>query len=153
MSKVVAIAGATGAVGEVLAAGARGAGLPRLRAAPPGQRALGGHDGRPSGARPFEVREAAPEAFDGVDFVFFAATGCALEGACARGRTARRRRHRQVQHLAHGPEGAAGHPRGERRGRRAQHEGIIASPNCTTIGVRDGARAPAARGRPAQRWW
>jgi aspartate-semialdehyde dehydrogenase len=72
--RTVAVVGATGAVGEVVLR------LLEERRFPVGElRALASERSAgtsvPFAGRQVEVQEARPEAFEGVDFVFFAATG------------------------------------------------------------------------------
>jgi aspartate-semialdehyde dehydrogenase len=130
--RVVAVVGATGAVGEVLLevleerrfpvgelrllASERSAGI-RVRCA----------------GREHEVREAKPEAFDGVDFAFFAATGAlsktlapevAKRGGIAIDKSNTWRMDPEVPLVV--PE--------INPGDLEKHRGIVAGPNCTTIG-------------------
>lgn len=128
----VAVVGATGAVGEVVLD------LLAARRFPVGElRALA--SGRSAGLRvPFagrqvEVQEARPEAFDGVDFAFFAATGSlskelapevAKRGGVAIDKSSTWRLDANVPLVV--PEINADALEKQR--------GIVACPNCTTIG-------------------
>ncbi len=129
----VGIVGATGAVGEVLLRVLEERALPIdcLRALASARSA-----GQKLSFRgdELEVAEARPEAFDGLDLVFFAATGslsrelapAAVErGAVVIDKSGTWRMDERVPLVV--PEVNA----------RAldSHEGIIASPNCTTVGI------------------
>jgi aspartate-semialdehyde dehydrogenase len=130
--KTVALVGATGAVGEVLLEVLAERGFPvgelRLLAS---ERSAGttlrfaGHD--------HPVREVKPEAFDGVDFAFFAATGAlskelapevARRGGIAIDKSNTWRMDPEVPLVVPeiNPEALE------------KHRGIVACPNCTTIG-------------------
>jgi len=130
--RTVAIVGATGAVGEVL--------LDVLaeRRFPVGElRALASERSAGSSVRfrgaEVPVELARPEAFDGADFVFFAATGAlskdfapeaARRGAVAIDKSGTWRMDPRVPLVV--PEVNAN--------AIERHEGIISCPNCTTIG-------------------
>ena len=131
--RTVAIVGATGAVGEVSVGGPGGAPLSGRRAAAAGQRAVGRYDGALRGYRDVAVELARPEALDGADFVFFAATGslskdlapeAARRGAVAIDKSGTWRMDPKVPLVI--PEV---NPDALER-----HEGIVSCPNCTTIG-------------------
>ena len=129
---VVAAVGATGAVGEVLLR------VLEERRFPVGElRALASE--RSVGTRlrfrdqELAVEAARPEAFEGVDLVFFAATGslskelapeAARRGAIVIDKSATWRLHEEVPLVIPEVNGAA----------VEKHSGIIACPNCTTIG-------------------
>jgi len=130
--KVVAIVGATGAVGEVLRDVLEEREFPvgELRALA-SQRSVG-TTVRFAG-RDVPVALAAPEAFDGVDFAFFAATGSlsktlapevARRGGVAIDKSSTWRMDDQVPLVV--PE--------INPGALEKHRGIVACPNCTTIG-------------------
>ena len=72
--RTVAIVGATGAVGEVLLRVLEERDFPVSELRPLASERSAGTAVRFRG-EPIEVRQAVPEAFDGADFVFFAATG------------------------------------------------------------------------------
>jgi aspartate-semialdehyde dehydrogenase len=128
----VAVVGATGAVGEVVLR------LLAERRFPVGElRALA--SGRSAGSkvrfagREVEVREARPEAFDGVDFAFFAATGSlskelapevAKRGGVAIDKSSTWRLDPNVPLVV--PE--------INPDALEKQRGIVACPNCTTIG-------------------
>src|SRR5262245_22158744 len=128
----VAVVGATGAVGEVVLS------LLAERRFPVGElRALA--SGRSAGSRvrfagrDVEVREARPEAFDGVDFAFFAATGAlskelapevARRGGVAIDKSSTWRLDENVPLVV--PE--------INPDALEKQRGIVACPNCTTIG-------------------
>ncbi len=128
--KVVAILGATGAVGEVLL------GVLEQRAFPVRElRALASQ--RSAGTtvtfrgQAVPVQLATPDAFDGVDFAFFAATGelsktfgpeVAKRGGIAIDKSATWRMDPNVPLVIPEVNGAA----------VEKHRGIIANPNCTT---------------------
>jgi aspartate-semialdehyde dehydrogenase len=128
--RVVAIAGATGAVGEVLLR------ILEQREFPISElRALASERSAGTTVRfrgkdlPVEI--ARPEAFDGVDFAFFAATGAlakelapevAKRGGIAIDKSNTWRMDPQVPLVIPEINGAA----------LEKHQGIIASPNCTT---------------------
>jgi aspartate-semialdehyde dehydrogenase len=130
--RTVAVVGATGAVGEVVLR------LLEERRFPVGElRALASE--RSAGTtvafagRQIEVAEARPEAFEGVDFVFFAATGglskelapeVAKRGGVAIDKSSTWRLDDQVPLVV--PEVNAAD--------LEKHRGIVACPNCTTIG-------------------
>ncbi len=130
--KTVAVVGATGAVGEVVLR------LLAERNFPVGElRALASH--RSAGThvkfdgREIEVQEATPEAFNGVDFAFFAATGglsktlapeVAKRGGVAIDKSATWRLDEQVPLVV--PE--------INPDDLDKHKGIVSCPNCTTIG-------------------
>jgi aspartate-semialdehyde dehydrogenase len=130
--RTVAVVGATGAVGEVVLQ------LLAERRFPVGElRALA--SGRSAGSqvrfagREVEVREARPEAFEGVDFAFFAATGSlskelapevAKRGGVAIDKSSTWRLDPNVPLVV--PE--------INPDALEKHRGIVACPNCTTIG-------------------
>ena len=130
--RTVAVVGATGAVGEVVLQ------LLAERRFPVGElRALA--SGRSAGSkvrfagREVEVREARPEAFDGVDFAFFAATGSlskelapevAKRGGVAIDKSSTWRLDPNVPLVV--PE--------INPDALDKQRGIVACPNCTTIG-------------------
>jgi aspartate-semialdehyde dehydrogenase len=129
--RVVAIVGVTGAVGEVLLRVLEERCFPmaELRALA-SERSLGSRI-RFRG-RDVAVEQVRPEAFDGADFVFFAATGelsrelapeVARRGGIAIDKSSTWRLDPQVPLVVP-----------EINGRAVQkHQGIIACPNCTTI--------------------
>lgn len=130
--RVVAIVGATGAVGEVLleVLAERRFPVGELRALASERSA--GQSVRFAG-RDITVREARPEAFEGADFVFFAATGslskdlapeAARRGAIVIDKSNTWRMDASVPLVV--PEV---NPQA-----LADHAGIISCPNCTTIG-------------------
>jgi aspartate-semialdehyde dehydrogenase len=130
--KVVAIVGATGAVGEVLRDVLEERKFPvgELRALA-SQRSVG-TTVRFAG-RDVPVALAAPEAFDGVDFAFFAATGSlsktlapevARRGGVAIDKSNTWRMDDQVPLVVPEINPSA----------LEKHRGIVACPNCTTIG-------------------
>jgi aspartate-semialdehyde dehydrogenase len=130
--RVVAVVGATGAVGEVLLE------VLAERSFPVGElRALA--SGRSAGTKvrfkgqDVEVREALPSEFDGVDFAFFAATGTlskelapevAKRGGVAIDKSSTWRMDAEVPLVV--PE--------VNPDALEKHRGIVACPNCTTIG-------------------
>ena len=128
----VAVVGATGAVGEVLLR------VLQERRFPLGELRLLASE-RSAGRRmefageSIEVREAVPEAFDGMDFVFFAATGAlskslapevARRGGIAIDKSSTWRMDREVPLVVPEINPAA----------LEKHRGIVSCPNCTTIG-------------------
>jgi aspartate-semialdehyde dehydrogenase len=128
----VAVVGATGAVGEVVLRllAERRFPVGELRALASGRSA--GHKVRFAG-RDVEVAEARPEAFDGVDFAFFAATGSlskelapevAKRGGVAIDKSSTWRLDPNVPLVVPeiNPEALE------------KQRGIVACPNCTTIG-------------------
>jgi aspartate-semialdehyde dehydrogenase len=130
--RVVAVVGATGAVGEVLFEVLEERGFPvgELRALASERSA--GTKVRFAG-REHEVRQVRPEAFDGVDFAFFAATGAlskelapevARRGGVAIDKSNTWRMDPEVPLVV--PE--------INPGDLEKHRGIVAGPNCTTIG-------------------
>lgn len=130
--RTVAVVGATGAVGEVVLQ------LLAERGFPVGElRALASE--RSAGktvvfaGREVVVQEARPEAFDGVDFAFFAATGnlsktlapeVAKRGGVAIDKSGTWRMNDDVPLVVPEINPAA----------LEKHKGIVACPNCTTIG-------------------
>ncbi len=130
--KSVAIVGATGAVGEVLLHVLEERRFPVRELRPLASARSTGASVRFAG-RSVEVQEARPEAFDGVDFVFFAATGslskelapeAVRRGAIVIDKSSTWRMDDTVPLVV--PEVNAD--------ALAAHEGIVACPNCTTIG-------------------
>jgi aspartate-semialdehyde dehydrogenase len=130
--KVVAVVGATGAVGEVLleVLAERNFPIRELRALASGRSA--GTKVRFAG-REVEVREAVPAEFDGVDFAFFAATGAlskdlapevAKRGGVAIDKSNTWRMDPEVPLVV--PE--------INPDALEKHRGIVSCPNCTTIG-------------------
>jgi aspartate-semialdehyde dehydrogenase len=130
--RTVAIVGATGAVGEVLlqVLAERRFPVGELRPLASGRSA--GTTVRFAG-RDLLVREATPAAFDGADFVFFAATGAlskelapevARRGGVAIDKSNTWRMDREVPLVV--PE--------INPDALEKHRGIVACPNCTTIG-------------------
>jgi aspartate-semialdehyde dehydrogenase len=131
--RVVAIAGATGAVGEVLLRILEQRAFPISELRPLASERSAGTSITFRGKKlPVEV--ARPEAFDGVDFAFFAATGAlakelapevAKRGGIAIDKSNTWRMDPQVPLVIPEINGAA----------VEKHQGIIASPNCTTTPV------------------
>ena len=130
--KSVAIVGATGAVGEVLLHVLEERRFPVRELRPLASARSTGASVRFAG-RSVEVREARPEAFDGVDFVFFAATGslskelapeAVRRGAIVIDKSSTWRMDDTVPLVV--PEANAD--------ALAAHKGLVACPNCTTIG-------------------
>jgi len=129
---VVAVVGATGAVGEVLLEILAQRGFPLGELKPLASERSVGTTIRFRG-KPYEVQLAEPAAFDGVDFVFFAATGnlsrelapeAAKRGAVAIDKSSTWRMDPTVPLVV--PEI---NPQA-----LLDHRGIVACPNCTTIG-------------------
>lgn len=129
---VVAVVGATGAVGEVLLDILAQRDFPVGELKPLASERSVGTTVRFRG-KPYAVQLAEPAAFDGVDFVFFAATGtlsrdlapeAAKRGAIAIDKSSTWRMDPAVPLVV--PEI---NPQALR-----DHRGIIACPNCTTIG-------------------
>src|SRR5712691_2495959 len=130
--KSVAIVGATGAVGEVLLRVLEERRFPVRELRPLASARSTGASVRFAG-RSVEVQEARPEAFDGVDFIFFAATGslskelapeAVRRGAIVIDKSSTWRMDATVPLVVPEVNAAA----------LAAHEGIVACPNCTTIG-------------------
>jgi aspartate-semialdehyde dehydrogenase len=130
--KTIAIVGATGAVGEVLLQVLEERDFPVDELRPLASERSAGTTVRFDG-RDIPVDLARPEAFDGADFVFFAATGtlskelapeAARRGAIAIDKSSTWRMTPTVPLVVPevNPQALAG------------HQGIIACPNCTTIG-------------------
>lgn len=129
----VAVVGATGAVGEVLLALLEERALPVGQLRPLASRRSAGQQVCFRG-RPIAVEEARPEAFDGVDLVFFAATGAlsrslapeaVRRGAVVIDKSSSWRMDPAVPLVVPEVNGDA----------LEGHRGIIASPNCTTTGI------------------
>ncbi|MCP5060421.1 MAG: aspartate-semialdehyde dehydrogenase [bacterium] len=130
--RTVAVVGATGAVGEVVLR------LLAERSFPVGElRALASERSAgttvPFAGRDITVQEARPEAFDGVDFAFFAATGglsktlapeVAKRGGVAIDKSNTWRLNDEVPLVV--PE--------INPDALEKHKGIVSCPNCTTIG-------------------
>jgi aspartate-semialdehyde dehydrogenase len=130
--RVVAVVGATGAVGEVLLEVLAQRTFPIRELRLLASERSAGSTVRFAG-RDIEVREAVPDAFEGVDFVFFAATGslskdlapdAARRGAVVIDKSSTWRMDEGVPLVV--PEI---NPQALTR-----HRGIVACPNCTTIG-------------------
>jgi aspartate-semialdehyde dehydrogenase len=131
-AKTVAVVGATGAVGEVLLEVLEERRFPVGELRPLASERSAGTTVRFAG-RDVEVREAKAEAFDGVDFAFFAATGAlsktlapevARRGGVAIDKSSTWRMDPEVPLVIPevNPEALE------------KHRGIVACPNCTTIG-------------------
>ncbi len=129
--KVVAIVGATGAVGQVLLRVLEERDFPVAELRPLASERSAGTAVQ-FGGQALEVRQAVPGALDGVDFVFFAATGAlsrelapeaVRRGAVAIDKSAVWRMDPKVPLVV--PEVNADAV--------AEHQGIISCPNCTTI--------------------
>ena len=129
---VVAIVGATGAVGGVLLRVLEERRFPVAELRPLASERSVGRTVRFAG-RDVEVQIARPEAFDGVDFAFFAATGglsktlapeVAKRGGVAIDKSSTWRLDDQVPLVV--PE--------INPGDLDKHKGIVSCPNCTTIG-------------------
>jgi aspartate-semialdehyde dehydrogenase len=131
--RVVAVVGATGAVGEVLLRVLEERRFPvaELRALASERSASAGARVRFAG-REHAVAEVRPEAFDGVDFAFFAATGSlsrelapevARRGGIAIDKSNTWRMDPQVPLVVPEVNGGA----------VEKHQGIVSCPNCTTI--------------------
>lgn len=129
----IAVVGATGAVGEVLFEILSERGFPTGEIRPLASAKSVGRKIRIGGVER-EVLEARPEAFEGVDLVFFAATGALSRElapeAVARGAVVIDKsntwRMDETVPLVVPEVNAADLDR---------HQGIVASPNCTTVGV------------------
>jgi aspartate-semialdehyde dehydrogenase len=130
--KVVAIVGATGAVGEVLLDVLRERHFPVRDLRPLASERSAGQTIR-YGDDEVPVQLATAEAFKGVDFVFFAATGslskelapeAVKRGAIVIDKSSTWRLDENVPLVVPEVNGAA----------LATHRGIVACPNCTTIG-------------------
>jgi aspartate-semialdehyde dehydrogenase len=129
--RVVAIVGATGAVGEVLLRVLEERNFPVSELRPLASERSAGTKVRFRGAElPVEV--ARPEAFEGVDFAFFAATGelsktlgpeVAKRGGIAIDKSSSWRMHPDVPLVIPEVNGAA----------VEKHKGLISCPNCTTM--------------------
>jgi len=128
----VAVVGATGAVGGVVLRllAERGFPVGELRALA-SERSAGTHVRFQE--REVEVEQVRPEAFDGMDFVFFAATGglsrelapeVARRGGVAIDKSSTWRLEEEVPLVVPEVNAAA----------LEKHRGIVACPNCTTIG-------------------
>jgi aspartate-semialdehyde dehydrogenase len=131
-AKVVAIVGATGAVGEVLLEVLRERRFPVRELRPLASERSAGQFVR-FGDDEVAVQLAAPEAFSGVDFVFFAATGslskqlapeAVKRGAVVIDKSSTWRLNEDVPLVIPEVNGQA----------LAASKGIVACPNCTTIG-------------------
>ena len=129
----IAVVGATGAVGEVLFDVLEERGFPTGEIRPLASANSAGRKIRIGGVDR-EVLEARPEAFEGVDLVFFAATGAlsrdlapeaVARGAVVIDKSNTWRMDESVPLVV--PEVNAAD--------LDRHQGIIASPNCTTVGV------------------
>ena len=130
--RVVAVAGATGAVGAVLLRVLEERRFPVAELRPLASERSAGTTVRFRG-EDRAVAVARPEAFDGVDFAFFAATGSlsaelapevASRGGVAIDKSSTWRMHEEVPLVV--PEVNADAVE--------KHQGIISCPNCTTIG-------------------
>lgn len=129
----IAVVGATGIVGQALLRLLEARRFPAMRVLPlASARSAGEHI--TFRGEPLVVETARPEAFEGVDLVFFAATGelsrtlapeAVRRGAVVIDKSATFRMHADVPLVV--PEINAG--------TATAHSGIIASPNCTTIGL------------------
>ena len=130
--RVVAIVGATGAVGEVLLRVLEERSFPIRELRPlASERSVGSRVA--FAGRDLPVELARPEAFEGADFVFFAATGSlskdlapevASRGGIAIDKSSTWRLHDDVPLVIPEINGEA----------VEKHRGIIACPNCTTVG-------------------
>jgi len=129
----IAVVGATGAVGEVLFDVLEERGFPAREIRPLASRRSAGRKLRIGGVDR-EVLEARPEAFEGVDIVFFAATGAlsrdlapeaVARGAIVIDKSNTWRMDDSVPLVVPEVNAFA----------LDAHQGIIASPNCTTVGV------------------
>ncbi len=129
--RVVAIVGATGAVGEVLLRVLEQRSFPVGELRPLASERSAGTT-VPFAGRDIEVRVAEPKAFDGADLVFFAATGTlskdlapevAARGGIAIDKSSTWRMSDEVPLVVPEVNGAA----------VEKHQGIISCPNCTTI--------------------
>ncbi len=129
----VAVVGATGAVGEVLFEILEQRDFPIAELIPLASRRSIGTEITFAGKR-LPVQEAKPEAFEGVDLVFFAATGslsaelapeAVKRGAIVIDKSNTFRSDPEVPLVVPEINAAA----------LAGHRGIIACPNCTTIGL------------------
>ena len=130
--KTVAVVGATGAVGEVVLRLLAERNFPVGELRPLASSRSAGTTVTFDG-REIEVQEATPEAFDGVDFAFFAATGSlsktlapevAKRGGVAIDKSSTWRLDPQVPLVV--PE--------INPDALEKHRGIVSCPNCTTIG-------------------
>jgi aspartate-semialdehyde dehydrogenase len=129
--RVVAIAGATGAVGEVLLRILEQRSFPVSELRPLASERSAGTTTVTFRGQKLPVQLARAEAFDGVDFAFFAATGAlakelapevAKRGGIAIDKSNTWRMDPQVPLVIPEINGAA----------LEKHQGIVASPNCTT---------------------
>ena len=142
----VAVVGATGVVGRTMIQ------VLRERDFPIGELRLLA-SGRSAGATvsvdgaTHEVREAPPEAFDGVDIALFSAGGDVSRGPRPGRRRPRRHGHRQLERLADGARRPARREPGE-PGRRRLARGDHRQPELLDDAARAGAHGPARHGRP-----
>jgi aspartate-semialdehyde dehydrogenase len=129
----IAVVGATGAVGEVLFKVLEERNFPVGEIRPLASARSAGKKIRIRGVER-EVLEARPEAFEGIDLVFFAATGArsrelapeaVARGAIVIDKSGTWRMDDSVPLVVPEVNAAA----------LDAHQGIIASPNCTTVGV------------------
>lgn len=129
----LAIAGATGAVGEVLLRVLEERDFPVRELRPLASRRSVGQSVTFRG-QPVPVQEALPDAFEGVDIAFFAATGSLSQslapeavrrGAVVIDKSNTWRLHPDVPLVVPEVNASA----------LDRHQGIIACPNCTTTGV------------------
>src|SRR5215475_9087120 len=144
--RTIAIVGATGAVGEVLLQVLAERRFPVGELRPLASERSAGTTVRYAGTN-VQVELARPEALDGADFVFFAATGAlskelapeaARRGAVAIDKSSTWRMDSKVPLVV--PEINAD--------ALAEHEGIVACPNCTTIGFVTALQAVSGAGKP-----
>ena len=131
MFETLAVVGATGAVGSIILELLAERQLPVKR-----YKFLA--SGRSAGkkiqfaGRDYTVEELTPEAFDGVDLAIGSTPDEVARDFAPWAVAARLRRGRRKRLLADGSQGAAGRARGESRRALPTHQGIIASPNCST---------------------
>lgn len=129
----IGIVGATGAVGEVLIRGLNERGFPVRELRLLASERSAGRTIR-VGESTLDVSRAEPDAFEGLDFVFFAATGALSKelapaavraGAIVIDKSSTWRMEPGVPLVVPEVNPSA----------LARHEGIVACPNCTTIGL------------------
>ena len=84
----------------------------------------------------------------GIDIALFSAGATGSRAHAPAVRRGRRRRHRQLQRLAHGPRGSARRQRGQPHAIAEARKGIIANPNCTTMAAMPVLKVLRRRSRP-----
>jgi hypothetical protein len=149
MSFVVAVVGATGAVGREMLRTLEQRNFPVSRLVPLASKKSAGQKLRFRG-EDVEVLELGPASFAGVDVALFSAGGSVSKEYGPIAAKAGALVVDNSQRVSHGPRRAAGGARGERPPHPDAPAGIVANPNCSTIQMLVALKPAARRARASE---